>query len=126
MAHDPFAYSELEGTGSVMGEITAESELRQDPDHTVPDLKAYDEWAGKARAIFVERNSARASAFKDAGWKGQLVEMRKKLDRLWAVWRLDRALLEKDEDEALDLINATIFFLICADEDNEDGAWPWP
>jgi hypothetical protein len=109
-----------------MGEIGDGASHGEKPSNEVPDLKAYDAWAKQARDIFVERNSARASAFKDAGWKGQLVEMRKKLDRLWAVWQMDRALTSKDLDEAADLINATIFFLICVDEDNEDGKWPWP
>jgi hypothetical protein len=82
-------------------------------------LDAYD--------IYKERNAVRQDAWRDAGWKGQLVEMRKKLDRLWAVWRRDGTVTtEKDIDEALDLINATAFFIRCVREENPDGNWPWP
>lgn len=122
MAHDPFAFAELEGTGRLMGSVDDEPGITR----VVPDSATYNAWMMKAEEIFTERNLMRNSAFKGAGWKGQLVEMRKKLDRLWAAWQMDRALTQKDIDEALDLINATVFFLICADENNPNGDWPWP
>lgn len=91
----------------------------------VPDLEEYSDIASRAHAIFVERNSARKSAFREAGWKGQLVEMRKKLDRLWTLIG-ERSPDDKDIDEALDLINATIFFIILVRENDPNGRWPWP
>lgn len=81
---------------------------------------------GRALSIYQERNAKRSDAWRDAGWKGQLVEARKKLDRLWAIWRLDREPDAKDIDEAIDLINAIVFWVRCVEEDNEDGKWPWP
>lgn len=92
----------------------------------VPDLDQYDKWAEKARDIFKERNIGRQSAFKNAGWKGNLVECHKKLDRLWAMWADGRSPEDKDYDEAVDLINAVIFTLICMDEGTPDGFWNWP
>ncbi|HWI68737.1 MAG TPA: hypothetical protein VNS88_10190 [Nitrospiraceae bacterium] len=91
----------------------------------VPDTVGYNHIANRARAVFSERNEKRKSAFRQAGWKGQLVEMRKKLDRLWAVWG-ERSPEPKDIDEALDLINAAIFFIMLAEEDEPNGRWPWP
>lgn len=80
----------------------------------------------QALDIYVERNKDRGDAWKDAGWIGQLIEARKKLDRLWAIWRTDRTPSEKDIDEALDLINAVVFFVRCAEDNNKRGHWPWP
>lgn len=116
----------LRRTGSVMGELGDEHMSGEKIPSNIADEDEYKEWLRRAEDIFIERNSARASAFRKAGWKGQLVEMRKKLDRLWAAWQMDRALTEKDRDEALDLINAAVFFLILANEDDSDGDWPWP
>jgi hypothetical protein len=93
--------------------------------HMVPDIEKYNHIAHQAHLIFVERNRARQSAFRQAGWKGQLVEMRKKLDRLWSIWGA-RSPEPKDIDEALDLINAAIFFIMLAEEDEPNGRWPWP
>lgn len=90
----------------------------------VPDYQAYKKIVDSATQIFCERNSTRRSAFREAGAKGQLVEMRKKLDRLWTVW--GREWSDKDLDEALDLINATVFFIMMMDEDELNGNWPWP
>jgi hypothetical protein len=59
----------------------------------------------------------------DAGAIGNLVEMRKKLDRLWAAWESPQ---EKDVDEALDLINAATFWIRCVELGNIAGSWPWP
>lgn len=94
--------------------------------HDIPDLQAYAAVANKARAVFEERNRARQSAFRKAGWKGNLVECRKKLDRLWAVWTSGRSPEEKDIDEALDLINAAIFVAMEMEDHNPNGEWPWP
>lgn len=77
----------------------------------------------EALNIFIERNGKRQDGWKEAGWKGNLVEMRKKLDRLWAAWDSPD---KKDIDEALDLINAAVFYIRCVKEDNKNGNWPWP
>lgn len=80
----------------------------------------------EAFKIYMDRNGDRADAWKDAGYKGQLVEMRKKLDRLWAGWRVGRKPTTKDIDEALDLINAAAFYVQLARLDEANGKWPWP
>src|SRR5262245_15710455 len=78
----------------------------------------------EALNIFIDRNAKRADAWRDAGYKGNLVEMRKKLDRLWAVW--EGPIESKDIDEALDLINAAVFYIRCVRDGNTNGIWPWP
>lgn len=78
----------------------------------------------EALAIYFSKNEKRSDSWRGAGWKGNLVEMRKKLDRLWAVW--DGPVDKKDIDEALDLINATVFYIRCVREQNPNGNWPWP
>lgn len=77
----------------------------------------------RALDIFKERNETRRDAWMDAGSIGNLVEMRKKLDRLWAAWENPT---EKDVDEALDLINAAVFWIRCSEMGNISGGWPWP
>jgi len=77
----------------------------------------------RALDIYKERNATRHDAWMDAGAIGNLVEMRKKLDRLWAAWDDPQ---EKDVDEALDLINAAVFWIRCAEMGNINGGWPWP
>lgn len=62
----------------------------------------------------------------NGGWRAQLVEMRKKLDRLWTYWEADDEGIMVAEDDALDLINYTAFFLILAERGDRDGTWPWP
>lgn len=92
----------------------------------IPDIDKYSGVISRAEQIFRERNRGRKSAFRNAGWKGNLVECRKKLDRLWAVWKDGRSPEPKDLDEALDLLNAVVFTIICMDEDNANGYWDWP
>ncbi|HVI80783.1 MAG TPA: hypothetical protein VM715_22050 [Candidatus Acidoferrum sp.] len=92
----------------------------------IPDLDDYKKILARAEQIFRERNQVRKSAFWSAGWKGNLVECRKKLDRLWAIWKDDRSPDPKDVDEAIDLINAVVFAIICMEEGNADGYWDWP
>lgn len=58
------------------------------------------------------------------GYKAQLVEMRKKLDRLWTHWDGEKG-FNQVEDDALDLINYAAFFLILAERGDSDGQWPW-
>ncbi len=81
-------------------------------------------YLGEALKIFATRNATRNDAWRGAGAKGQLVELRKKLDRLWARW--DGEVDQKDIDEALDLINAAVFWIRCIAEGNNNGKWPWP
>lgn len=77
----------------------------------------------RANDIFIERNEKRKDAFLDAGAIGNMVELRKKIDRLWAAWDNPN---EKDIDEALDLINTAVFYIRCAEMGNVMGTWDWP
>lgn len=65
-----------------------------------------------------------------SGWRGMLVDMRKKLDRLWAeYYNLDNSGDVNPEkynlDSAIDLINFTAFFIRQVRENDRDGEWPW-
>jgi hypothetical protein len=61
-----------------------------------------------------------------SGWRGMLVDMRKKLDRLWyATWDADDETVMLALDSAFDLINYTAFFIRQAEDANRDGSWPW-
>jgi hypothetical protein len=92
----------------------------------IPDYEKYKAILTQADAIFRERNRTRLSAFRGAGWKGNLVEARKKMDRLWSMWKDGRSPEAKDFDEALDLINAVVFTLMLMGEDDPNGRWDWP
>jgi len=83
----------------------------------------HDDVLRESLNIFIDKNGKRQDSWKGAGWKGNLVEMRKKLDRLWAAWDSPD---QKDIDEALDLINAAVFYIRCVREKNPNGNWPWP
>lgn len=60
-----------------------------------------------------------------------LVDMRKKLDRLWfKFWDQDDKFTPVDDyeealDSAYDLLNYTAFFIIQVEAGNRDGEWPW-
>jgi hypothetical protein len=63
----------------------------------------------------------------NGGWRAQLVEMRKKLDRLWTHWDSDSdEQIMLAEDDAIDLICYAAFFLILMEKGDRDGSWPWP
>jgi hypothetical protein len=63
----------------------------------------------------------------NGGYRAQIVEMQKKLDRLWIHFNdEDISNHDKIEDDAIDLINYVVFFLRLLREGNRDGSWPWP
>jgi len=62
----------------------------------------------------------------NGGWRAQLVEMRKKLDRLWTHWDSDDESIMLAEDDAIDIIVYGAFFVILMEMGNANGTWPWP
>jgi hypothetical protein len=64
----------------------------------------------------------------NGGYRAQLVEMRKKLDRLWVYFSADPDAGHplKPEDDGIDLIAYAVFFLILFRRGDRDGSWPWP
>lgn len=82
----------------------------------------------KAWSIYAERQEEHGDmVWQASGWRGMLVDMRKKLDRLW--FRYWGNLPPRDNDKALDsaydLINFTAFFIRQVEADKQNGDWPW-
>lgn len=85
----------------------------------------------EAYAIYLQRQSEHGDkVWKASGWRGMLVDMRKKLDRAWfKFWDRDAGVpLVTDDaslDSAIDLINFTAFFIRQVRAGDRDGSWPW-
>lgn len=78
----------------------------------------------EAMCIFQERNANYRDAWKEQGWRGNLMDLRRKVMRLWNQWwhpRGTRGYL----DNAVDLLNFTAFFLRNARAENEEGNWQY-
>jgi hypothetical protein len=61
----------------------------------------------------------------DGGYRAQLVEMRKKVDRLWTHFNGVRD-ISSAIDDAEDIINYAVFFVRLVRGEDRDGVWPWP
>lgn len=86
----------------------------------------------EALVIFNERQERYGDeVWQASGWRGMLVDMRKKLDRLWAeYYNLDNTgkhinAESYDLDSAYDLLNFTVFFIRQVRANQRDGEWPW-
>lgn len=81
-----------------------------------------------ARTIYEERTAQRGAMWRDMGWRGQLFNMKMCMDRLWrAYWAADPDDLDETAlDNALDMINFSVFAYIMLKERNRDGNWEYP
>jgi len=98
----------------------------------LPELKTDDPQMNvflKAMLIYYERQDEHGDVvWQESGWNGMLVDMRKKLDRLWFRYFGSKPISgdrEKALDSAYDLLNFTAFFIRQVEADNRDGNWPW-
>lgn len=79
----------------------------------------------QALAIYDERNKDYNDNWVRMGWRGLLIRIRERADRLWDKW-WDREQAEtRDEDDALDLINFAAFFVRAQRNGmtTRDGQW---
>lgn len=86
----------------------------------------------RAHAIYRERQEEHGDqVWQASGWRGMLVDMRKKMDRAWfKFWNQDDKFTPKEDytkalDSAYDLLNFTAFFIRQVEAGNRDGTWPW-
>ena len=88
-----------------------------------PQMKVFQD----AFRIYQERQEQHGDqVWKASGWRGMLIDMRKKLDRLWfATWDADDETVELGLDSAYDLLNYTAFFIRQAQAGDRNGTWPW-
>lgn len=92
---------------------------------TDPQLAVFYE----AYALYRERNLQHQDVWKESGWMGMMVDMRKKMDRLWkqyTYYRSDEMVAQEDLDSAFDLLNFTVFFIRQVRDDDRNGSWDWP
>lgn len=78
--------------------------------------------------IYVSRNRRHRSQWRVGGVAGILVDLRKKVERLWNEFMLS-PVPPVDEDSAIDLINYAAFFIRArreADAGQVVGTWVWP
>jgi hypothetical protein len=81
-------------------------------------------------AIYLERNVRYKDNWRKMGWKGQLVRIKERVDRLWDnLWNKKHGeVLNRDLDDAHDLINFAAFLIRGAGHWNEttaEGEWKW-
>lgn len=77
-----------------------------------------------ALLIYGKRNLEYKDNWRRMGWRGVLVRIRERADRLWDAWweREQRAIT--DSDDALDLINFAAFMVRATlGETDRDGSW---
>jgi hypothetical protein len=92
---------------------------------TDPQLAVFFE----AFRLYEQRNKKHRSVWKESGWMGMMVDMRKKMDRIWSQfsqYRSDEDVSQEDLDSALDLLNFTVFFIRQVRDDERNGSWEWP
>jgi hypothetical protein len=86
----------------------------------------------KALHIYSERNEKYNDNWKRMGWRGMLIRVRERAERLWdALWGAvpiegtQSALVSGpiDVDDAIDLINFSAFLIRAVDAGNRDGNW---
>jgi hypothetical protein len=78
--------------------------------------------------LYQERNAGHRDVWKESGWMGMLVDIRKKADRLWVQYNAyepDEDVTQADLDSALDLLNFTAFFIRQVRNNNRNGSWDW-
>lgn len=99
----------------------------------LPDC-SNDEWAMilKQFAVFVEviqKYAEKNKEYKDnwtrMGWRGQLVRVRERAERLWdSLWDEDpNSFSEAKLDDDIDLINFAAFLIRAVRSGNRDGSW---
>lgn len=92
-------------------------------------LLSSDEAMGQAEVlldaldVFNEREKRYGSLWRTAGWRGVLIDLKKKTERTWREYWLGSA--PADVDSPLDLINYAAFFIRSVREGNEQGSWSW-
>lgn len=83
----------------------------------------------RVRKIYEERSARRGPLWRKMGARGQLVNMRTCVERLWNQFYNinpdDLEELDVDVDDALDLINYTVFLVLCLNHGSRDGEWTW-
>jgi hypothetical protein len=79
----------------------------------------------RALDIYAERNIRYHDNWRRSGWRGVLVRIRERTDRLWDVWWERSQRSAQDADDALDLINFAAFFIRATGygETTRDGSW---
>jgi hypothetical protein len=78
--------------------------------------------------IYVSRNRRHRSQWRVGGVGGLLVDLRKKVERLWNEFMLS-PVPPTDEDSAIDAINYAAFFIRARREQDagkQVGSWLWP
>lgn len=82
----------------------------------------------RALEVYDKRNETYKDNWVKMGWRGQLVRIRERAERLWdGFWHMPVIADGKDElfdlDDAIDLINFACFFVRAAEANNRDGDW---
>lgn len=81
----------------------------------------------EALVVYSERNVEYKDSWMRMGWRGMLVRIRERSERLWdSLWDTSPVLVPPDIsalDDAIDLINFTGFLVRAVRDGNRDGTW---
>jgi len=86
-----------------------------------------------ALCVYAEKNKQYKDNWRRMGWRGMIVRVYERADRLWdSLWDQPLSVTEseidamaKKLDDGFDLINFVGFLIRAATENNRDGSWPW-
>jgi hypothetical protein len=101
--------------------VAIEMDGLNDKEQIVVFVEAYN--------LYKQRNLRHEDVWKESGWIGMLVDMRKKMDRTWNDFinvGSDEDASKMDLDSALDLLNFTVFFIRQIRANERNGNWNWP
>lgn len=78
----------------------------------------------RALQVYSDRNRDYKDNWRRMGWRGQLIRIRERAERLWDAWWDRSQPPTQDPDDALDLINFAAFMVRATrGETTRDGSW---
>ena len=79
----------------------------------------------RALEVYAERNERYKDNWRRMGWRGMLVRIRERAERLWDnLWDVPGPIPKRELDDALDMINFAAFLIrAAAGETTRGGEW---
>jgi hypothetical protein len=121
--------AEVRIDGVITGSQTIAVSFRLPPGQGLKEAQNHLQVLADAFTIYLERNESYKDNWRKMGWKGAIVRIKERADRLWDnLWdKPDAEIKPKDLDDAIDLINFAVFLVRGAGkgETNAGGSWRW-
>lgn len=109
-----------------MGEYIHPGRQMPTEDPAVQSILTHENILGEALAIYASRMGTRGELWRRMGVRGQLMNMRLCMDRLWERYWTVNSEDDIDVDDALDLLNYTTFMIRLLREGEPTVRWVYP